>query len=68
MLALTRRVGEVVVIGDPQNPIGTIMIAGVDGDRVKLALEFKKDIQVNRREVADQIRRRRPRPTQRGVS
>ena len=55
MLVITRREGEEVVIGDPSNPIGVIRIAGIKGDRVRVALEFPRDIAVHRREVADQI-------------
>jgi len=55
MLVITRREGEEVVIGDPANPIGVIRIAGIKGDRVRVALEFPREIAVHRREVADQI-------------
>lgn len=55
MLVITRREGEEVVIGDPANPIGIIRIAGIKGDRVRVALEFPREIPVHRREVADQI-------------
>lgn len=55
MLVITRREGEEVVIGDPQNPIGIVRIAGIKGDRVRIALEFPRDIQVHRREIAEQI-------------
>ncbi len=55
MLVITRREGEEVVIGDPSNPIGVIRIAGIKGDRVRVALEFPREIAVHRREVADQI-------------
>ncbi len=55
MLVVTRREGEEVVIGDPRNPIGIVRIASIRGDRVRLALDFPKNIEVNRREVANQI-------------
>ena len=55
MLVITRREGEEVVIGDPSNPIGVVRVAGVKGDRVRLAFEFPREIDVHRREVADQI-------------
>ncbi len=55
MLVITRREGEEVVIGDPRNPIGIVRIATIKGDRVRVALEFPRDIPVHRREVADQI-------------
>lgn len=60
MLVITRREGEEVVIGDPANPIGVIRIAGIKGDRVRIALEFPRDIQVHRREVAEQILAEQP--------
>ena len=52
MLALTRRIGEEVVIGDPKNPIGTVRVAAIDGDKVRLAFDFPEYIKVNRMEVA----------------
>lgn len=55
MLVITRREGEEVVIGDPKNPIGVVRIASVKGDRVRVAFDFPREVQVNRREVADQI-------------
>ena len=55
MLVITRREGEEVVIGDPANPMGTIRIASFKGDRIRLAMDFPREIQVHRREVADQI-------------
>jgi carbon storage regulator len=60
MLVITRREGEEVVIGDPANPIGIIRIAGIKGDRVRVALEFPRDIAVHRREVADEILANQP--------
>ena len=55
MLVITRREGEEVVIGDPANPTGTVRIASIKGDRVRLAFAFPREIEVHRREVADQI-------------
>ena len=55
MLVITRREGEEVVIGDPKNPTGVVRIVGIKGDRVRVAFEFPRDIQVHRREVADAI-------------
>lgn len=55
MLVITRREGEEVVIGDPQSPIGVVRIAGIKGDRVRLAFDFPREIDVHRREVAEQI-------------
>jgi carbon storage regulator len=55
MLVITRREGEEVVIGDPANPIGVVRIASIKGDRVRIAFDFPRAIDVHRREVANQI-------------
>jgi carbon storage regulator len=60
MLVITRREGEEVVIGDPGNPIGTVRIASIKGDRVRIAFDFPRSIDVHRREVANQINEERP--------
>ena len=56
MLVITRREGEEVVIGDPANPLGVVRIASIRGDRVRIAFDFPREVQVHRREVADQIK------------
>ncbi len=53
MLALTRRVGEEIVIGDPANPVGVIRVVAVHGDKVRLSFDFPRDVKINRRELAD---------------
>ena len=55
MLVITRREGEEVVIGDPANPLGVVRIASIKGDRVRVALDFPREVAVHRREVASQI-------------
>ena len=55
MLVITRREGEEIVIGDPRNPIGVVRIASVRGERVRVAFDFPRDVEIHRREVADQI-------------
>ena len=55
MLVITRREGEEVVIGDPSAPIGVVRITTIKGDRVRVAFEFPRTIEVHRREIADQI-------------
>lgn len=55
MLVITRREGEEVVIGDPANPIGVVRIASIKGERVRIAFDFPRSVQIHRREVADQI-------------
>jgi carbon storage regulator len=54
MLALTRRVGEEIVVGDPENPQGVIRVVDIHGDKVRLAFDFPRDTQINRRELAEQ--------------
>jgi carbon storage regulator len=55
MLVITRREGEEIVIGDPANPLGVVRIASIKGDRVRVALDFPREVAVHRREVASQI-------------
>jgi len=60
MLVITRREGEEVVIGDPTDPTGIVRIASIKGDRVRLAFSFPREVEVHRREVADQIIAQKP--------
>ncbi len=60
MLVITRREGEEVVIGDPRNPIGVVRIASVKGDRVRVAFDFPRSVEIHRREIADQIASQEP--------
>ena len=53
MLALTRRVGEEIVIGDPNHPLGVIRVVSIHGDKVRLSFDFPHKIQINRRELAE---------------
>ena len=62
MLALTRRVGEQIVIGDPKSPLGTIRVVDIQGDKVRLAFDFPRDCQINRQELADKKAEGGPRP------
>lgn len=55
MLVITRREGEEIVIGDPRNPIGVVRIASIKGERVRIAFDFPREIDIHRREIADQI-------------
>ena len=56
MLALTRKPGQVIVIGDGPSKI-EIMVVRVDGDKVRIAIDAPRDIPVNRLEVYEEIRR-----------
>jgi carbon storage regulator CsrA len=55
MLVITRREGEEVVIGDPNKPLGVVRVVGMKGDRVRLAFDFPREVDVHRREIAEQI-------------
>jgi len=68
MLALTRRVGEEIVIGDPKNPQGVIRIVEIQGDKVRLAFDFPRETAINRRELADQKARGEKPPAQKKPS
>lgn len=60
MLVITRREGEEVLIGDPANPLGIVRIAAIKGDRIRIAFQFPREVEVHRREVAEQIAEQRP--------
>lgn len=51
MLALTRKVGERIVIGD--NIVVTVI--GIKGDNIRLAIEAPKEIKIYRGEIFDAI-------------
>ena len=53
MLALTRRIGEEVVIGDPAAPQGIIRVVEIHGDKVRLSFDFPRETAINRRELAE---------------
>ncbi len=54
MLALTRRIGEEIVVGEPDNPLGIIRIVDIHGDKVRLAFDFPRNTPINRKELAEQ--------------
>jgi carbon storage regulator CsrA len=54
MLALTRRVGEEIVVGDVDNPLGIIRIIDIRSDKVRLSFDFPREILINRKELAEQ--------------
>ncbi|MBX3360880.1 MAG: carbon storage regulator [Phycisphaeraceae bacterium] len=47
MLVITRREGEEVVIGDPRNPIGVVRIASIKGERVRIAFDFPREVEIH---------------------
>lgn len=57
MLALTRRIGEEIVLGDPAKPLGVIRVVEIHGDKVRLSFDFPREMQINRKELADQKRK-----------
>jgi carbon storage regulator CsrA len=55
-LVVTRCEGERVVIGDPNNPIGTVEVVKVLGSsRVRLAFKFPSSVTLHREEIAESI-------------
>ncbi|MCO1601334.1 carbon storage regulator CsrA [Desulfosporosinus nitroreducens] len=51
MLALTRKIGERIVIGD--NIVVTVV--GVKGDNIRITIEAPKEIKIYRGEIFDAI-------------
>lgn len=51
MLALTRKVGETIVIGD--NIV--ITIVNIQGDNIRVAIDAPKEIKIYRGEIYDSI-------------
>lgn len=53
MLILTRRVGENIFIGENAEIVVTVL--GIKGNQIKIGIEAKRDIPVNRAEVYERI-------------
>lgn len=51
MLALTRKKGESIIIGDDIE----VIVLGTQGDQVKIGIVAPKQISVHRKEIYDQI-------------
>jgi carbon storage regulator len=58
MLALTRKVGESIVIGDSVR----VTVVAVEHDQVRIAIDAPRHIEVHRSEVYDAIVRPRTPP------
>lgn len=52
-LALSRRPGESVVIGDPKDPIGYVRLVSARPGRAKLCFQFPEAVKLNRLEVLE---------------
>jgi len=52
MLVLTRRVGEIITIGDDV----TVTVLGINSGQVKLGVHAPTDIEVHRKEIFDRIK------------
>ena len=53
MLILTRRVGEMVVIGEDV----TVTVLGVKGNQVRLGVNAPREISVHREEIFERIKK-----------
>ncbi len=51
MLILTRRIGEIIVIGDEVK----VVVLGINGNQVRLGIHAPKDISVHREEIYQKI-------------
>lgn len=51
-MILTRRIGEVIVIGDDI----TVRVLGVTGNQVKIGVRAPKHVPVHRQEIAERIK------------
>lgn len=54
MLILTRRIGELIRIGD--NTLITVL--GIKGGQIKVGIDAPKDVSVHREEIYQKIRRK----------
>ena len=51
MLILTRRISEVINIGDDV----TVTVLGINGNQVKLGIDGPKEVEIHRSEIYDRI-------------
>lgn len=55
MLALTRKTGQSIVLGDPAKPLAVITIEQIRGDRVRVGVDAPTSLAINRSELAAAI-------------
>jgi carbon storage regulator len=55
MLILTRRIGEVLIIGDEEVKL---TVLGVRGHQVRLGVDAPKNVAVHRKEIYDRIQKK----------
>jgi carbon storage regulator len=53
MLALSRKVGETIVIGDDV----TVTVLAINGGQIKFGIAAPKDVSVHRQEIYEKIQR-----------
>lgn len=58
MLILTRRIGEIITIGEDIE----VQVLGIKGNQVRIGITAPKDVAVHREEVKHRIQRGAPRP------
>lgn len=63
MLILTRRVGEILIIGDDV----TIMVLGIKGHQVRLGINAPKEVSVHREEIYQRIQQEKTKAVQVGA-
>ena len=55
MLILTRRIGEVLIIGDEEVKL---TVLGVRGHQVRLGVDAPKNVAIHRKEIYDRIQKK----------
>lgn len=55
MLALTRKIGQSIVLGDPAKPLAVITIEQIRGARVRVGVDAPTSLAINRSELAAAI-------------
>lgn len=52
MLALSRRIGQKIVVGDPKNPILVFEIVDIHNGNVRISFDADRNLPINREEIA----------------